>query len=288
MTQPTATKRSHLREVRSVSVQNLEMRASANGSLTFSGYASVIGAPYRVSDMLGEYDEQVAAGAFAKALSENDDVRLMLNHDGVPLARTKSGTLSLREDEVGLFCEAQLDPKSPLVQTIRSAMSRGDLDQMSFAFSVVRQSWSPDYTQRTILECRLFDVSIVTYPASPTTSASMRDMAVRSASRGVEAGRLDEALFELRAGELTPANITLLEGVLTAIRNACEVIEIGHEVVDSAGEVLASVITELGGAPSEDPDTLEPSDSETMPEEMDSAEPTGMGLSLARAKARRI
>ena len=48
--------------------------------------------------------------------------------------------------------------------------SRGDLDQMSFAFSVVRQSWSADYGQRTINEARLFDVSVVTYPASPSTS----------------------------------------------------------------------------------------------------------------------
>jgi phage head maturation protease len=53
-------------------------------------------------------------------------------------------------------------------------MERGDLDEMSFAFQVIRQEWSPDYTQRDITEVKLFDVSVVTYPANPATSVGLR------------------------------------------------------------------------------------------------------------------
>jgi Caudovirus prohead serine protease len=60
------------------------------------------------------------------------------------------------------------------VQEIRSAMNRGDLDQMSIGFRVRDEEWSSDYSQRSIKEIELFDVSVVTYPASPTTTASLR------------------------------------------------------------------------------------------------------------------
>lgn len=53
-------------------------------------------------------------------------------------------------------------------------MSRGDLDQMSIGFRVHKQEWNSDYTERNIREVELFDVSVVTYPASPTTTASLR------------------------------------------------------------------------------------------------------------------
>ena len=96
---------------------------------------------------------------------------------GLPLARTKSGTLALEQDDTGLLCEAQLDGESPLVRSLKSAMDRGDADQMSFAFRVVKQEWNEDYTDRTIREVQLFDVSVVTYPANPATSVSLRTAA---------------------------------------------------------------------------------------------------------------
>ena len=156
----------------------VELRDGVAGAagLNLTGYASMTGVPYEVNDMFGSYTETVERGAFKKALSEKQDVRLLVNHDGVPIARTKSGTLNLSEDERGLRVDApDLDGGSPLVQTVRSAMQRGDLDQMSFGFQAVRQEWSEDYSQRSIREVKLFDVSVVTYPAAPTTEAAMRD-----------------------------------------------------------------------------------------------------------------
>lgn len=161
------------RELRSFTSTSLEFRDTASGGFTFDGIASVTNTPYAVRDQWGDYNETIAPGAFTKTLKEKADVRLLINHEGTPLARTKSGTLKLSASP-DLRAVAELDPANPKVQEIRSAMSRGDLDQMSIGFRVHRQEWNGDYTERTIREVELFDVSVVTYPASPTTTASLR------------------------------------------------------------------------------------------------------------------
>ena len=156
-------------------VSTFEFRDDDDTTVTFTGIASSVDTPYTVRDSFGEYTETMSPGAFKKTLKEKDDVRLLVNHDGIPLARTKSKTLRLSADP-HLSAEAKLDPASPLVQTIRSAMTRGDMDQMSIGMRVHRQEWNEDYTERNIKEAQLFDVSLVTYPANPATSAQLRSL----------------------------------------------------------------------------------------------------------------
>lgn len=144
----------------------------------------------------GGFTEVIARGAAAKSAGEAD-VRLLVNHDGVPLARSRGGegTLTLESDDIGLKVRAELDPANPKVQELRSAMNRGDLDQMSFAFRIPkgegRQEWSSDYTLRTIREVQLFDVSVVTYPANPATVAKLRsdEIPAEEATLEVVSGR---------------------------------------------------------------------------------------------------
>lgn len=163
---------------RNVPFRDVELRAAPDGTggdlLTFAGYACVTEVGYEMQDWLGPYTEVVRAGAFKKTLGESADVPFLVNHAGLTLARTKSGTLQLAEDSTGLHTEASLDPSSPHVQALRSAMDRGDVDEMSFAFWVTRQQWSPDYDQRDILEVNLNkgDVSVVNYGANPHTAGA--------------------------------------------------------------------------------------------------------------------
>lgn len=164
------------RESRSFTIEDLEIRAGEGDAITFDGVASMVDTPYVVRDMFGEFTETMARGTFNKTLKEKDDVRFLVNHDGVPLARTKSKTLKLSTDPHLRAHAPALDPSNPTVQEIRSAMSRGDIDQMSIGFRVTRQEWNGDYTERTIKEVELFDVSVVTFPASPTTTASIRSL----------------------------------------------------------------------------------------------------------------
>lgn len=152
-----------------------ELRLDDQGNPVLDGYATVYDYPYDVAGGAPYgWAETIVGGACTKSVAERDDVRLLLNHDGVPLGRTRSKTLTLVSDDVGLACNSTLDAVSPLVQTIRSAMDRGDLDEMSFAFRVLRQEWNGDYTERRILEVKLFDVSVVTYPANPATVVQLR------------------------------------------------------------------------------------------------------------------
>ena len=152
----------------------IELRSASDGSaLLFDGYASLTDVSYQVFDHLGEFTETVRSGAFASSLADQADVVLLANHEGIPLARTKSGTMRLSEDARGLHVNADLEPRSSIVNNLRHAMARGDLDQMSFAFRCVHDEWNEDYTRRDVFDVALRDVSIVTFPASDSTTASI-------------------------------------------------------------------------------------------------------------------
>lgn len=156
-------------EHRSVAYSNLEVRASEdNGTLV--GYAAVFDSP---SEPL-PWVEFVRRGAFSKTLNDGADVRLLIDHEGIPLARTRSGTLALEEDERGLRVEAELDASNPDAQRVLSAMRRGDMSQMSFAFRTIKDGWSSDRQVRELKEVQLYDVSIVTFPAYEETVAELR------------------------------------------------------------------------------------------------------------------
>jgi HK97 family phage prohead protease len=117
----------------------------------------------------------VKRGAFQKTIKDGADVRLLIDHEGVPLARTKSGTLELEEDARGLKVTADLDPNNPDAARVISAMRRGDISQMSFAFRTIKDAWSDDRSVRELREVQLFDVSVVTFPAYEATVAELRN-----------------------------------------------------------------------------------------------------------------
>ncbi|CAB5229756.1 Prohead protease [uncultured Caudovirales phage] len=154
---------------RRIAYTTLEMRESGSGN-TLVGYAAVFDSPSEPMPFI----EYVKRGAFAKTINDGADVRLLIDHEGVPLARTRSGTLSLMEDDRGLQVTAELDPMNPDAARIISAMRRGDISQMSFAFRTIKDSWSSDRMTRELREVQLFDVSVVTFPAYEETVAELR------------------------------------------------------------------------------------------------------------------
>jgi HK97 family phage prohead protease len=102
---------------------------------------------------------------------------LLIGHEGLPLARTSSGSLRLAEDERGLRVDATLEADDPDVQRLLPKVNRGDVSEMSFAFRVVRDTWSEDFDRRQITEINLDrgDVSVVAMGANSATSFSMTD-----------------------------------------------------------------------------------------------------------------
>lgn len=180
-------------------LETIEFRGLEDGSLRFAGYASVTEYGYEVygGPPFG-WTETIARGAFKKTLAEGADVNFLINHEGMSLARTKSGTLTLLEDKVGLRANADLDPANPDVQRLQSAIKRGDIDEMSFGFRVERDEWLDERgdpsnkmvgTQRRITEVNMNkgDVSSVNYGANDGTSGGFRE--------------IDKALTHFRAGQ---------------------------------------------------------------------------------------
>lgn len=164
---------------------DLEVRAvDSNGDgFGFEGYAAVYDSlSQRLFDpVLGWFYERLNPGAFRSVLAGKPDVKLLVNHDpSLLLASTSGNTLTLTGDQRGLHVKADIAPTT-LGNDLRVLLKRGDISQMSFAFSVApggeRAEEGPDGTIRTITKVgELTDVSIVTYPAYTATNASVRSI----------------------------------------------------------------------------------------------------------------
>ena len=142
---------------------------------TIMGYAALFNV-YSVD--LGGFKEMIHPGAFSKSIQE-DDVRALINHNpDYVLGRSEAGTLEMSEDDKGLQVEIEL-PDTTWAADLKESMQRGDVDQMSFQFRVVENQWEddPDLGQiHHVKKARLLDVSVVTFPAYPQTSAHVRSM----------------------------------------------------------------------------------------------------------------
>jgi len=184
------------REIRGFVPQ--EFRADNEG-LRVSGYAAVFNQETEINDWGFVYREVIAPGAFTEAIGR-DDVVFLVNHEGLPLARSRSGTLALSEDSTGLRMETELDPEDPDVKQIVGKMKRGDLDKMSFAFIPEVQEWDDtgEVPLRTIMKATLYDVSIVTTPAYEGTSIGLRSYEAHRASRKAAFKATSQAMYARR------------------------------------------------------------------------------------------
>jgi len=243
-------------ERRTFSAEGMELREEGDGSLNLTGHASVTGVWY---DM-GFYRERIMPGSFKRTLGENPDVQLLVNHGGLPLARTsragKPGTMTLDEDDTGLAVDATLDPADPDVEALERKMRRGDVDEMSFAFAVTDQEWNEDFTERTIKAVTIHrgDVSVVGYGANPATVASLRSQAAIDTLRGIGGEGVVNAFIEWRDHTLRPleerAGKALSAATIEVLTQVLGLIASADDAVDEAQPLLA----ELMGVPNPDAD----------------------------------
>ena len=167
---------------------NLEIRGSDQGT-TIEGYAAVFDS---LSEDLGGFREIIVGGSFKRTLKAGADVRALVDHDPSKiLGRNKAGTLTLREDDHGLKVRIK-PPDTTAGRDVVESLRRGDLDQMSFAFSVVSDSWQTIDGEevRTITDVDLHDVSVVAYGSYTDTT-----VAVRSLDRARSDNNLRAAIF---------------------------------------------------------------------------------------------
>lgn len=214
-----------------------EVRETQDG-MTFEGYAAVFNAP---SEPL-PFIEKIERGAFSRSLKTRNDIKLLWNHEsGQVLASTRAKTLSLVEDERGLKVTASL-PNTTLGRDTAELLRRGDVDSMSFGFSVIKDTWNAEGNQRTLNAVRLHEVSIVAFPAysatAGTTSVRALDKAAQRANVDVDA--LADALLKIENGEdITSDDRNLLSSVIESLSPAEEAEQLDADMLALKRKKLA-------------------------------------------------
>jgi HK97 family phage prohead protease len=157
-------------------LQNSELRAAEN--LRISGYAAVFGEKsLPLNENRHTFVESVRRGAFSRSVTEGD-VRALYNHDPAAILGRcirGTGTMTLSEDQVGLRAAINL-PNTQLGRDVHENVRLGNLSGMSFAFKARSDRWSAGGDQRELLDVELLDVSVVAWPAYPSTSVQARSI----------------------------------------------------------------------------------------------------------------
>jgi len=161
------------RQVRTVPTQ-FSVREDGDGGMHIVGYFAVFNSIYEIAPGM---TESVAPGAFSRSL-ESNDVRALINHDTTLVTgRTKAGTLTLREDEHGLWGDILINPKDQDAVNAYERVKRGDVDQCSFGFDPVLEETEsrPDGSVHWLLrDVNLWEVSVCTFPAYAETNIQAR------------------------------------------------------------------------------------------------------------------
>lgn len=157
----------------------IEVRQADGKAPEIFGYALRFGSVY---DM-GWFTEEIHRDALKNA--DMEDIRILFNHDvNQVLGRTKAGTAEVGVDSTGMWYRATL-PDSPVGQTVKAAIERGDVDQSSWGFTLRYEDDSTGDVwerrngkdHRTITDVRkVWDASPVTFPANPDTTAAKRSL----------------------------------------------------------------------------------------------------------------
>lgn len=145
----------------------------SDGQRRIVGYAAVFN---QLSEEMWGFRETIEPGTFRRTIAEGADVRALMNHDpNLILGRTRSGTLFLTEDDIGLRYEIA-PPDTQYAHDLLISLERGDINQSSFGFRMVKERWETreDENIRFLMDVDLFDISPVTFPAYPQTSAEAR------------------------------------------------------------------------------------------------------------------
>lgn len=168
-----------------------EFRARDDDGPVIEGYFSVFNSDYPLWDGAVE---QVAQGAFSETL--DGDIRALINHDTrLVLGRTVAGTLELREDEKGLWGRIRINEKDGDAMNLYARVQRGDISQCSFGFDILDEEHMELAENRhlwIIRKVRLYEVSVVTFPAYAETSVSARKAEVDAIrQRELEAWKIE-------------------------------------------------------------------------------------------------
>ena len=163
-------------EIRTLPLEELRIN-TIEEKRYIEGHAAVFDSWSETLGGMFPFREKVNRGAFGESL-EKDDIRALFNHDpNFILGRNRAGTLELREDEKGLYVKI-IPPDTQTARDLITSIERGDINQMSFGFSVEEEKWNTEngIDVWELRKVKLFGVSPVTFPAYPATDVGLRAM----------------------------------------------------------------------------------------------------------------
>ncbi len=212
-----------------------ELREAEGGNgMTFSGYAAVFNS---ASEPL-PFRERIAPGAFRKSMNARNDIKMLWNHEsGSILGSTRAGTLRMEEDSYGLRVTADL-PETSVGRDAAYLLRRGDIDSMSFGFSVPSggDEWSADGQERTLNSVRLHEVSIVAFPAYAATAGSTAVRSLDSIARSldIDEDQLADAMLKVESGsKISTEEYNALNSVLNSLMDSDDSAETKSEEIDA-------------------------------------------------------
>lgn len=216
---PETTKSDNPKMDRRVHEAVIALRAKGDAAEpreVIEGYAALYDVETQIGPDSWGFREVLAKGCFDAAIGR-DDVRALFNHSAdFPLGRTKAKTLRLESDDKGLRYEID-PPKTSYAADLMESMRRGDVTGSSFSFIATREEWiypekgSSELPLRRVLECELFDVAPVVFPAYEDTSVAVaarsKSEAMRTAPAAVPAAATEDGagVASARAKVLTLA-----------------------------------------------------------------------------------
>ena len=211
-----------------------EVREADDGSgMTFTGYAAVFNS---ASEPL-PFREKIAPGAFTRSLRARNDIKMLWNHEsGQVLGSTRAGTLRMEEDSYGLRVTADL-PDTTAGRDAAYLLKRGDIDSMSFGFSVPSggDDWSADGQERTLNSVRLHEVSIVAFPAYAATAGTtmVRGLDAVARSLDIDEDKAADALLKLESGDkITTEDYNIINSMIDNLVASAESEEVASEEND--------------------------------------------------------
>lgn len=224
-------------EFRAFAPDDVEMRAEGDG-MSFSGRAIVYNSP----SLPLPFTERILPGAATRSLKARNEIKALIGHDpNLVIGSTRAGTLRLSEDDRGVMADIDL-PETSYGRDLSVSIARRDITSMSFGFTVVKDKWNDDYTERTISELRVHEVSVVAMPAYPSTTALVRAVPRLAHRTGLEADALAEAFDALSAGELNEDQYELLTTAIDRSRPSRPEPEAAPEPDLSALQALSDLL----------------------------------------------
>jgi len=235
-----------MKHTRDASFLNIEVRADENQKPLIRGIAAVYDSP---SEDFGGFYEVIDRGCFTKTLNENKSIKSVWNHKSeYPLGSQKNGSLVVTDTPQGIAFACN-PPDTQYAKDATEAIRSGLCDQCSFIFEPVKTSWSQDPTTkqpvRHLVECKLYSVDPVTFPAYPATSVGYRSEQItevkedllekiKNAKTDEEKKLLRDLVLQLQIGlglqdtdeeeeqETEPANVPLGPDDLTLASDSLE------------------------------------------------------------------